>query len=206
MRALLLVDIQNDFMPFGSLPVAGGDSVVPVANSVSPRFELVVASQDWHPADHSSFASNHPGHAVGDIVEVAGAPQVLWPDHCVQQSPGASFHSGLHVAPIGHVVHKGIDTEIDSYSCFFDNNHGRDTGLTAYLRERAVDEVWLLGLATDYCVKYSALDGRAEGFSVVVVEDGCRAVELQPGDGERAFAEMVAVGCRIARSEEARRG
>jgi len=203
MRALLLIDIQNDFMPFGSLPVAEGDAVVAVANGLAPRFELVVATQDWHPAGHASFASSHPGHSAGEVVDVAGLPQVLWADHCVQNSPGASFHSGLDVARIDCVARKGTDPAIDSYSGFFDNNHAKDTGLSAYLLGREVDEIWVAGLALDYCVKFTALDGRGEGFAVVVVEDGCRAVNLAPDDGARALAEMAAAGCRIAKSGEA---
>ena len=203
MRALLLIDIQNDFMPFGSLPVADGDAVVAGANALAPRFELVVATQDWHPAGHASFASSHPGHSAGEVVDVAGLPQVLWADHCVQNSPGASFHSGLDVAQIDYVTRKGTDPAIDSYSGFFDNNHAKDTGLSAYLRGRGVEEIWVAGLALDYCVKFTALDGRGEGFAVVVAEDGCRAVNLAPDDGPRALAEMAAAGCRIAKSNEA---
>lgn len=203
MRALVFVDIQNDFMPYGALPVADGDAVVPVANALASHFELVVATQDWHPAGHASFASSHPGCSAGEVVEVAGRPQVLWPDHCVQATPGASFHSSLDVARIDHVVRKGTDPAIDSYSTFYDNNHAKDTGLAAYLRTRHVDEVWLAGLATDYCVKFSALDGRGEGFAIVVVADGVRAVDLAPGDGERALAEMAEAGCRIATASEA---
>jgi nicotinamidase/pyrazinamidase len=203
MRALLLIDIQNDFMPFGSLPVADGDAVVAVANALAPLFELVVATQDWHPAGHASFASSHPGRHAGEVIEVAGLPQMLWADHCVQNTPGASFHSGLDVAQIDHVVRKGTDPAIDSYSGFFDNNHAKYTGLSVFLRERGVDEIWLVGVATDYCVKFTALDGRGEGFNVVVVEDGCRAVNVAPGDGAHALAEMAAAGCRIARSSEA---
>jgi nicotinamidase/pyrazinamidase len=202
-RALLVVDVQNDFMPFGALPVADGDAVVAVANALMPHFELVIASQDWHPAGHASFASNHAGCSVGDVVEVAGSPQVLWPDHCVQDAPGASFHSGLDVGAIDHVVRKGTDSIIDSYSAFFDNNHAKDTGLATYLCEHQVDEVWIMGLATDYCVKFTALDGRGEGFDIIVVEDGCRAVNLSPGDGADALAEMRDAGCRVVRSAEA---
>ena len=203
MRALLLIDIQNDFMPFGSLPVADGDAVVPVANAIAPAFSLVVASQDWHPTGHASFASSHPGHAPGEIVEVAGLPQVLWPNHCVQNMPGASFHSGLDVSAIDHVARKGTDPAIDSYSAFFDNNHLKDTGLAAYLRGRGIDEIWLVGLATDYCVKFSALDGRNAGFAVVVVEDGCRAVNLAADDGAKALDQVRAAGCRVVRSSDA---
>ena len=133
----------------------------------------------------------------------AGLPQVLWADHCVQNTPGASFHSGLDVAAIDHVVRKGTDPAIDSYSGFFDNNHAKDTGLSAYLRQRGVGEIWIAGLATDYCVKFTALDGRAEGFAVVVVQDGCRAVNLAAEDGQRALAEMAAAGCRIVDSGSA---
>ena len=200
MRALLLVDVQNDFMPGGSLAVVDGDAVVPVANALMPHFDLVVATQDWHPTGHASFASSHEGRAPGDVVQVEGAPQVLWPNHCVQGSPGASFHSALDVAGIDRVVRKGTDLKIDSYSGFFDNNHAKDTGLSAYLGGRGVEEIWLVGVATDYCVRFTALDGRAEGFEVVVVADGVRAVDLAPGDGEAALAGMAAAGCRVARS------
>lgn len=202
MRALLLIDIQNDFMPFGSLPVADGDAVVPVANAIAHMFDLVVATQDWHPAGHASFASSHPGHVAGEVIDVAGAAQVLWADHCVQNSPGASFHSALDVAAIDAVIRKGTDCAIDSYSGFFDNNHVKDTGLAAHLRERGVEEVWIAGVATDYCVKYTALDGRREGFAVAIVRDGCRAVDVAPGDGERALAETAAAGCRLTSSAE----
>lgn len=202
MRALLVVDVQNDFMPFGALPVAGGDAVVPVANHLMPRFELVVASQDWHPADHGSFASNHAGRVPGEMTELGGLPQVLWPDHCVQNAPGASFHSGLDVAGIHRVVRKGTDRAIDSYSTFFDNGHRKDTGLGAFLQQRGVDEIVVLGLATDYCVKASVLDARALGFAVTVIADGCRAVELAEGDGQRAFEEMQQAGAAVVTISE----
>jgi nicotinamidase/pyrazinamidase len=201
-KALVLVDVQNDFMPFGSLPVEGGDGVVGVANALAPLFELVVATQDWHPATHGSFASNHPGRAPGDMVDLGGVEQVLWPDHCVQGTAGASFHSALDIARIDSVIRKGTDPAIDSYSGFFDNGHAKDTGLAALLTERQVTEIWLVGVATDYCVKYTALDGRAAGFSVVVVEDGVRAVDLAEGDGEAALEQMRAAGCRTTLSRE----
>ena len=202
MRALVLVDIQNDFMPFGALPVADGDAVVPVANELAAAFGLVVATQDWHPADHGSFARSHPGKEPGDVIELGGVEQVLWPPHCVQNTPGASLHSALDVARIGHVVRKGADPEIDSYSGFFDNDHRTATGLEEYLREHGVEEIVVAGLATDYCVKYTVLDGARLGFTVTVVADGCRAVELSPGDSERAFAEMRDAGCTVATSTE----
>jgi len=198
-----MVDIQNDFMPFGSLPVEDGDSVVPVANALAPTFDFVVASQDWHPANHGSFASAHPGHKPGDVITLAGAPQVLWPTHCVQNTPGASFHSGLDVSRIDAVVCKGTDPAIDSYSVFFDNNHGRDTGLMEILAEKGVEEVWFVGLATDYCVKWSALDARKIGLGVTIVGDGVRGVGLKPADIEAAFEEMRAAGCRIVQAVNA---
>ena len=202
MRALLMIDIQNDFMPFGSLPVAEGDAVVAVANAIAPAFDLVVATQDWHPAGHGSFASAHPGHVPGDVVELGGVSQTLWPDHCVQNTPGASFHSGLDVAAIDHVVRKGTDPAIDSYSGFFDNGHLKDTGLAAFLAEKGVHEVWLVGLATDYCVRFSALDARAAGLSCVLVLDGVRGVDLAPGDVDSAVEEMRSAGCRVTTSAE----
>lgn len=206
MRALLLVDIQNDFMPGGSLAVPGGDEVVSVANAMAPGFGFVVATQDWHPAGHASFASAHAGKAPGDVVPLDGIEQVLWPDHCVQDSPGASFHSRLDVSQIDLVVCKGVDPRIDSYSAFYDNRHLRDTGLAAALRERGVSEIWLVGVATDYCVLFTALDGRELGFEVVVVESGVRAVNLRPEDGRRALDRMREAGCRISSVEEATAG
>lgn len=200
MRALVLVDIQNDFMPFGALPVAGGDGVVPVANALIPRFSLVVATQDWHPVDHGSFASAHAGASLGGVVVLDGVDQVLWPDHCMQGTPGASFHSALDVAGIDHVVRKGSDPAIDSYSGFFDNDHRKATGLGEFLESHAVDEIVVLGLATDYCVRATALDAVGLGFGVTLVTDGCRAVDAAPGDGERAIAEMRAAGVKIIES------
>ncbi|MCX8006932.1 MAG: bifunctional nicotinamidase/pyrazinamidase [Coriobacteriia bacterium] len=202
MKALVLVDLQNDFMPWGALPVPDGDAVVPVANALSPLFSLVVATQDWHPAGHASFASSHPGRSPGDVVMLGGTQQVLWPDHCVQHTPGASFHSGLDVVPIGHVVRKGSDPLVDSYSAFFDNDHVTSTGLDAFLRTHGASELVVMGLATDYCVKATVLDALGLGFGVTVVRDGCRAVDVAPGDGERALAAMAAGGARIVESAE----
>jgi nicotinamidase/pyrazinamidase len=200
--ALIVVDVQNDFMPYGALPVAEGDAVVPVINGLMPEFELVVATQDWHPPEHGSFASNHPGRETGETVELGGVEQVLWPDHCVQDTPGAAFHSRLDVARVDAVVRKGTDPGIDSYSAFFDNGHLRDTGLANLLRSHNATRVFLAGLATDYCVKYSALDALAEGFETLVVRDGCRAVDLEAGDGQAAFVEMGEAGCSIVHSGE----
>jgi nicotinamidase/pyrazinamidase len=201
MRALVLVDLQNDFMPGGALAVAGGDAAVAVANTLMPRFALVVATQDWHPADHGSFASNHAGHAPGDVIELGGVSQVLWPDHCVQQTPGASFHSALDVAGIDVVVRKGTDPAVDSYSGFFDNDGRTDTGLSELLNSHGVDELVVMGLATDYCVKATVLDAVGLGFGVTLITDGCRAVDVSPGDGDAALREMHAAGTRLVASD-----
>ncbi|HUY93479.1 MAG TPA: bifunctional nicotinamidase/pyrazinamidase [Pirellulales bacterium] len=202
MNALVLVDLQNDFLPDGALPVPCGDEVIDIANRLQPRFDLVVASQDWHPADHASFAANHPGKQPGDVVELHGAPQVLWPVHCVQHTPGAELAPALEKQFIRKTFAKGIDPKIDSYSGFFDNGHLRSTGLGEYLREQRVDEVYILGLATDYCVKATALDAVELGFRTWLIEDACRGVNLRSGDVERAIAEMRAAGVRVVRSEE----
>ena len=201
MRALILVDIQNDFAPGGALAVARGDEVVEVANRVQAGFDLVVASQDWHPADHSSFAANHPGRSPGDTIELDGLPQILWPVHCVQGSAGAAFVESLDTSRVARVFRKGANPRVDSYSAFFDNGRRRSTGLAAYLRVRGVHEVSLLGLATDYCVKFTALDAVKEEFATRVIANGCRAVDLAPGDGQRAFDEMRAAGVEVVEHE-----
>ena len=200
MKALLLVDIQNDFCPGGALAVPDGDAVVPIANRLMKQYPLVVATQDFHPRAHRSFAANHPGKEVYDLVELEGLPQVLWPEHCVQGSYGADFHPALDLSGVHAVFQKGTDTSIDSYSAFYDNAHRRETGLGAYLREQGVDEIHVLGLATDYCVKFTALDGVKLGLRVTVIEDGCRGVELTPGDVEAAKAEMRAAGVTFVSS------
>jgi nicotinamidase/pyrazinamidase len=197
MRALLLIDIQNDFLPGGALAVPHGDEVVPVANRLMPRFHLVVATQDWHPANHRSFASQHPGKQAGDVIELAGLPQVLWPDHCVQGTAGADFAPGLSRQEIQHVVQKGTDPAIDSYSGFFDNARRHATGLETYLRSRGIDEVHLVGLATDYCVRATAIDARSLGFRAVVYLSGVRGVERAAGDCQRALEEMRAAGVEL---------
>jgi len=200
MRALILVDIQNDFLPTGALPVRDGDAVVPVANRAarSGEFDLVVATQDWHPREHGSFAANHPGKKPGDVIELDGLRQILWPVHCVQGTRGAEFAPGLAVETIARVFRKGTDSRIDSYSGFFDNGHRKATGLGDFLRERGAGEIVVLGLATDYCVKFTALDARGLGFAVTLRRDGCRAVNVVPGDERRAIEEMRAAGVAMA--------
>lgn len=204
MRALVVVDVQNDFLPGGALEVPEGDQVIPVANELMRRFELVVASQDWHPAGHLSFAANHPGRAPGEVIDVGGVEQVLWPVHCVQGTAGAAFAPMLESARFTRVFRKGTDPLLDSYSAFYDNGRRRATGLGDYLETRGVDEVLVLGLATDYCVRWTALDARRLGLRTVVVEDGCRGVELQPGDVEAAREEMRAAGCLLTTSGDLR--
>ena len=197
MRALVLVDLQYDFCSGGALAVPRGEETIAVAQRLMPRFETVVATQDWHPRDHGSFAANHPGTSPGQLIELAGRPQVLWPVHCVQETRGAELHAGLDRRRISAVIRKGTDPQIDSYSGFFDNGHQKETGLAVWLREHSVRQLYVLGLATDYCVKLTVLDACKLGFDVWVVEDGCRAVDLAPGDGERAFAEMRAAGATV---------
>ena len=201
-RALILVDLQNDFMPGGALAVTGGDQTVDVANRLQDGFDLVLATQDWHPPDHSSFARNHPGWEVGEVIDIDGISQVLWPPHCVQDTAGAALVSGLVASRIKRVFYKGRHPAIDSYSAFFDNGHRQSTGLGDYLKAMGVQSVCLMGLATDYCVKFSVLDALGLGFLTTVIEDGCRAVDLQPGDGERAIEQMRRAGTRVQTSGE----
>ena len=202
MDGLILVDLQNDFMPSGALAVADGDATVPVANALAPRFDTVVATRDWHPANHGSFITAHSDLSVGDLTILGGLEQVVWPVHCVQETHGAAFHDGLDLTQVDEIISKATDPDIDSYSAFFDNGHRRATGLEPYLRSRGVDRIYILGLATDYCVKYSALDALQLAFETWVVEDGCRGVELETGDIDAAIREMSHAGARMVLSEE----
>ncbi len=197
MDALILVDLQNDFLPGGALAVPRGDEVIPIANRLVGHFGFVVATRDWHPPDHSSFASQHPGHAVGDVIEVGGVAQVLWPDHCVQGTKGAEFAAALNDAAISEIVTKGTSRDIDSYSGFFDNNQRQATGLLDILQRSGVTRVHVMGLATDYCVKFTALDALKLGFETNLVLEGCRGVDLTPGDSDRAVDEMRAAGASV---------
>jgi nicotinamidase/pyrazinamidase len=176
--ALLVIDVQNDFCPGGGLAVTAGDAVVPVINGLMPRFDEVLLTQDWHPPGHRSFASAHLGRTPFETVQMPYGAQTLWPDHCVQGTPGADFHPGLNTTPARLVIRKGFRPAIDSYSAFFENDRQTPTGLTGYLRERGLRRLFLCGLATDYCVAYSALDARAQGFEVTVLLDACRAIDL----------------------------
>ena len=203
---LILVDLQNDFLPGGALAVPRGDEVFPLANVLQNSFDLVVATQDWHPPNHVSFAANHPGRRVGDVIDLDGQPQVLWPVHCVQGTHGAELAAGLNKTKITHVVHKGTDPNIDSYSGFFDNCHLRSAGLAEYLREQAVAAVYVLGLATDYCVKATALDAIGLGRKTHPNRRRLpRRVDLHAGDVERAIDEMRKQGVRVIPSDAVER-
>lgn len=203
MKALILVDIQHDFLPGGSLAVKDGDQILPVINKIleSKKFDLVVATKDWHPANHGSFATIQ-NREVGDVIELDGIKQILWPVHCVEDTHGADFSSQLEIEKIDKVFYKGTDPKIDSYSTFFDNAHRRSTGLDAFLKERGIKDVYIAGLTTDYCVKFSALDAIKLGYRVRVIEDACRGVNLHPLDSQKAFEEMKEVGAKIIKSEE----
>jgi nicotinamidase/pyrazinamidase len=202
MDALVLVDIQHDFCRGGALAVPDGDAVVPLANQLAARFPRVVATQDFHPPTHLSFAVNQPGKKPYDVVELDGLPQVLWPAHCVQGTYGAELHHALARAPITRVFQKGTDPHIDSYSGFFDNGHRKATGLGDYLRAQGVSTLYVLGLATDYCVKWTALDALTLGFGVQLVEDACRGVGLDAKDSPQAIAELRAAGVHITRAAQ----
>jgi nicotinamidase/pyrazinamidase len=197
MDALLVVDVQNDFCPGGALAVAEGDQVVPFINRIRKDFPLVVFTQDWHPRDHASFASNHAGRQPFEVIDLNGQPQTLWPDHCVQHSQGAEFHPKLDIRPGDPVFRKGTIRDVDSYSGFLDNDRQHETGLREFLRKKGVRQVTVVGLATDYCVKFTSLDAAKFGFKVKVLREGCRAVNLDTQDEERAYAEMHAAGVEV---------
>lgn len=193
---LVVIDVQNDFCPGGALAVAGGDEIIPRVNALMAEFPVKVLTQDWHPSDHASFAANHPGAQPFTLTEMPYGPQVLWPTHCVQGTTGAAFHPALATDPADLVIRKGFRAAIDSYSAFFENDHRTPTGLEGYLRTRGATRLTLVGLATDFCVAYSAVDAARLGFAVTVLEGACRAIDLD-GSLARARAEMRAAGVRL---------
>lgn len=195
MKALLLIDIQNDFLPGGALAVPGGDGIIPVVNQLQPHFELVIATQDWHPAHHQSFASQHPGRSVFDTIDLNGLEQVLWPDHCVPGTPGAELAAALRPHNIEAIFRKGTDPAIDSYSGFYDNGRRKSTGLADYLRGKGVRQLYVAGLAADYCVYYSIKDALTEGFDTYLIEDATRAI--RPEGLTQAKADVKAQGGKI---------
>jgi nicotinamidase-related amidase/8-oxo-dGTP pyrophosphatase MutT (NUDIX family) len=202
MKALIIVDVQNDFLPGGGLAVPNGDAIIPVANQLQAVFPLVAATQDWHPANHGSFAPNHPGKKVFDQIELNGLPQTLWPVHCVQGTEGAEIAKGLQRERIAKIFQKGTDPGIDSYSGLFDNGHRKSTGLREWLEENGVTDVYVCGLATDYCVKFTALDAVESGFKTYFIEDASRGVNLRPDDVKSAIGEMDCAGVVTVQSAD----
>lgn len=197
MKVLLIVDVQNDFCPNGALAVTDGDKIVPLINNMMDRFDLILATQDWHPSGHGSFASTH-ARTVGEIIELSGIQQILWPDHCVRNTVGADFHDNLDIKKITKVFRKGNHQNIDSYSGFFENDRQTATELVPYLKNINVNELAIVGLATDYCVKFTALDAVNLGYDTTVLIDACKGVELNSGDIEKAVKEMSARGVKIS--------
>lgn len=202
MKALLIVDVENDFTPGGALAVPDGDKVVPIINKILKHFTIIVASKDWHPPGHVSFASSHPGKKIGDVIIVDGINQVLWPDHCIRGSRGSAFVPELNKEPIISIFYKGTDQRIDGYSAFFDNAHLQTTGLADFLQSRKVTDLYIAGLATDYCVLYSTMDALQLGFKVFIISDACRAINLNPNDERDAYEKMKPNGAKIITSKE----
>lgn len=202
MKALVIVDLQNDFMPDGALGVKKANEIVPIINGLIPKFPLVVATQDWHPPDHVSFAATHPGKKVGEVVQIGEVEQILWPVHCVRNTPGAELINSLNKTNFASNFFKGTDKNIDSYSAFFDNAHRKSTGLSDFLKSRGVTEVYFAGLTTEYCVLYSIKDAIDLGFTAYVIADACRAVNLHPQDEQRALETMRMKGAKIIKSTD----
>ena len=200
--AFIIVDVQNDFLPGGALAVSKGDEVISVINSVQAKFDLIVSTQDWHPVNHGSFAANHPGKKVGEHMQLNGLDQILWPVHCVQNSVGANFHKSLHGEKWKQVFKKGTNPEVDSYSGFFDNGRKERTGLGDFLKEQGIDQVFIAGLAADYCVKYTVLDALDLGFKTYLITDGTKGVNLSPNDTIDAFKEMENKGAILIQSQD----
>jgi nicotinamidase/pyrazinamidase len=192
MNALILVDLQNDFMPGGNLAVPTGDEILPLANELQRSFQLVIATQDWHPKTHKSFASNHPGKKPFEHIDLHGLEQVLWPDHCIQNSRGADFHSSLDARKVEAIFRKGMNPDIDSYSGFYDNGHKKSTGMAGYLRDRKIQKLFICGLAADYCVAFTAMDALKENFETYIIEDATRAIDLV--NYGRIKSEILALG------------
>lgn len=199
--ALIIVDVQNDFIPGGALAVKEGEQVVPIINSLQGKFQIVIATQDFHPANHGSFAANHPGKNPGEFINLNGLNQILWPVHCVQGSHGSDFHMDLERKNWTAIFQKGMNPDVDSYSGFFDNARRGDTGLGNFLKEKGIKTVFVAGLALDYCVKFTALDAESLGFETWLIVDASRAVNLRPTDGETAILEMALAGVKVINSK-----
>ncbi|MCH7401944.1 bifunctional nicotinamidase/pyrazinamidase [Belliella kenyensis] len=201
MRGLIIVDVQNDFLPGGALAVDEGDQIIPIINQLQSRFDFIIATQDWHPENHGSFAANHPNKNPGEFVILEGVQQILWPVHCVQGTFGSEFHQDLNQEKWQAVFKKGMNPLVDSYSGFFDNNKKGDTGLSKFLKDHGVEEIFVCGLAEDYCVKFTVLDGLNEGFKVHLILDATKAVNLHPDDFAKAMIEMENAGAIITHSD-----
>lgn len=200
MNAFIIIDIQNDFIPGGALAVPGGNEIIPIINGLQESFSLVVATQDWHPAHHKSFASSHPVKKVFEKISLHGLDQVLWPDHCIQGTAGAEFHNELNLTRVEAIFRKGMDPDIDSYSGFYDNGYRKSTGLAGYLRERKVKKVYVAGLASDYCVFYTAKDALKENFETYIIEDASRPIDLK--GFESAKDEIMASGGQVITTKD----
>jgi len=200
MDALLIVDVQNDFLPGGSLAVPDGDKIIPVINALQKKFELIIATRDWHPANHGSFASNNEGHKPGDVIELDGLEQILWPDHCVQGSPGAELSSELNQNLIQRVFFKGTDPNVDSYSAFFDNGHRIQTEVHDYLQKKGVKRIYIVGLAADVCVYFTVKDALKLEYDTYLVTDATKGVNMQPDDTKNALADMEKRGAKLINS------
>ena len=200
-KALILVDLQNDFMPTGALPIPQGDEVITPANALQDYFECILATQDWHPSNHGSFAANHPNKLPGECIELAGLRQILWPIHCVQGTKGAEFVATLKTSRITKVFQKGSDPTIDSYSAFFDNGHRKSTGLGDYLTIQQISDVYIMGLALDYCVKYTVLDA-CSNFKTYLIQDACRGVNLNSEDSAMSIQDMQKAGAHVVHSTD----
>jgi nicotinamidase/pyrazinamidase len=202
MKALIIVDLQNDFLPGGALAVKEGEQVIPIVNDlIKKKFDLILATKDWHPSDHCSFSEEHRKEP-GEIINLSGIEQILWPTHCVQWTSGAELAPGWEASKVEKIFYKGTDKNIDSYSAFFDNGHRRSTGLEMYLRRHGITAIYMAGLATDYCIKYSALDALILGFDVYIIKDACRAVNLNEEDEAQALEEMRIAGAQIVNSRK----
>lgn len=201
MKALLIVDVQNDFLPGGALQVPEGDRIIPVINNIQKYFRLIVATRDWHPVNHGSFASNHAGKKPGEMIRLHGQSQILWPDHCVQGSPGAEISPLLNQALINNVIFKGSDPDIDSYSAFYDNGHLKETGLHAYLKRNGITTLYVTGLAADYCVYYTVKDAVLLGYETYLLTDATRGVNMQADDTQKAFEELRRIGAQLMTSD-----
>ena len=202
MKALILVDLQNDFLPWGSIPIEDSEELIPIANQLLEQFDIIVASQDWHPANHKCFAANHPWRMPGQVIDVNGIPQMLWTIHCVQDNFGAEFVSDLNTYKISKIIRKGTNIEVDSYSVFFENDHKKSNGLEEYLKINKIDEVYIMGLTADFGVKYTALDAVRLGFKTKVIIDGCRWYDSKDKNKEQTLNEMKIKGIQIIKLDE----